>query len=320
MPSKPLTVKQVHDLALQMGIQADPRGEAGVKRWLDIAKKQYEEASETKKQELLEERTTNPYMDSRILFDSKKPVKKILAGIDISVGEVMLANHLGDVDLVISHHPEGNALANLDEVMHLQADLLHTIAGIPINVTEALLKKRAKEISRRLHPINHHQAVDAAKLLDISMMSTHTVTDNLVWKFVDDLLTEKKPELVGDVVDILKTIPEYKEGMVRGEGPCIFAGSPENRIGKLVASEFTGGTEPGKELYQYMSQAGVGTVVGMHMRDESREEAEKYHINVVIAGHMSSDSLGMNIFLDELEKQGVEVVACSGLIRVKRTK
>jgi putative NIF3 family GTP cyclohydrolase 1 type 2 len=54
------------------------------------------------------------------------------------------------------------------------------------------------------------------------------------------------------------------------------------------------------------------------MSEEHRKEAEKHHINVVIAGHMSSDSLGMNLFLDELEKQGIKVVPISGLIRIKR--
>ena len=69
-----------------------------------------------------------------------------------------------------------------------------------------------------------------------------------------------------------------------------------------------------------MAQAGIGTIIGMHMGEEHRKEAEKYHINVVIAGHMASDSLGMNLFLDELEKKGIEVVPVSGLIRVKRFK
>jgi hypothetical protein len=39
---------------------------------------------------------------------------------------------------------------------------------------------------------------------------------------------------------------------------------------------------------------------------------------VVIAGHISSDSLGVNLFLDELEKRGIEIIPCSGLIRVSR--
>jgi len=85
-----------------------------------------------------------------------------------------------------------------------------------------------------------------------------------------------------------------------------------------VVTEFTGGTSGSKDIYEKMSQYGIGTVIGMHMSEEHRKEAEKFHINVVIAGHMASDSLGLNLFLDKLEKKGVKVVAVSGLIRVKR--
>ena len=83
-------------------------------------------------------------------------------------------------------------------------------------------------------------------------------------------------------------------------------------------TEFTGGTSGSKDIYEKMAQYGIGTIVGMHMGEEHRKEAEKYHINVIIAGHMSSDSLGMNLLLDEIEKQGIEIIPISGLIRIKR--
>ena len=35
-------------------------------------------------------------------------------------------------------------------------------------------------------------------------------------------------------------------------------------------------------------------------------------------GYMASDSLGMNLFLDALEKKGITIVSCSGLIRIQR--
>jgi hypothetical protein len=56
------------------------------------------------------------------------------------------------------------------------------------------------------------------------------------------------------------------------------------------------------------------------MKDDAMKKANEFHMNVVIAGHISSDSLGMNLFLDELEKAGVEVITCGGLIRVNRNK
>ncbi|MCG2796364.1 MAG: hypothetical protein L6427_10975, partial [Actinomycetia bacterium] len=69
-----------------------------------------------------------------------------------------------------------------------------------------------------------------------------------------------------------------------------------------------------------LAQAGVGTIVGMHMGDKPRKEAEKQHVNVVIAGHIASDSIGVNLFLDELEKKGVKSTTFSGLDRVSRVK
>jgi putative NIF3 family GTP cyclohydrolase 1 type 2 len=82
--------------------------------------------------------------------------------------------------------------------------------------------------------------------------------------------------------------------------------------------EITGGTEGSPKRYEKIAQAGIGTVVGMHISEEHKKEAEAAHINIVIAGHMSSDSLGMNLLMDALQKQGIEIVACSGFTRFSR--
>ncbi len=177
---------------------------------------------------------------------------------------------------------------------------------------------RIGEVQRRFSPVNHNEAVDAARLLGLAFMGTHTITDNLVHKYMEDLFKKKNPETVGEVLDILKKEPEYMEAMKGKAGPMIFSGDAHNRAGKIAPIEFTGGTEPSHTIYEKLAMAGVGTVIGMHAGEEHRKEAIKYHINLVIAGHMSSDSLGMNLLLDEIEKQGVKIIACSGLIRVRR--
>jgi putative NIF3 family GTP cyclohydrolase 1 type 2 len=69
-----------------------------------------------------------------------------------------------------------------------------------------------------------------------------------------------------------------------------------------------------------MAIAGIGTIVAMHQSEEHWKMAKESHINVIVAGHTPSDSLGMNLFLDELEKRGIEIIPCSGLIRVSRIK
>jgi hypothetical protein len=151
-------------------------------------------------------------------------------------------------------------------------------------------------------------------------MCTHTVTDNLVFQYLKNKIEQIRPETVGEILDLLLEIPEYKMAKKMGIGPMLFSGNRENRAGKIAVTEITGGTEGSHDVYEQMANAGVGTVIAMHQSEKHREFAEKAHVNVVIAGHMSSDSIGLNLFLDKIEEQGVQIVPCSGLIRVSRTK
>lgn len=319
-----MKLSEIYELAVEMGIAADPRGKDGVKKLLQRRKKDFDDLPESKKKEFDPEDLHNPYSDSRILLGKPdKAVDSILAGIDINASEVLLADRLNEkgdsIDLLIAHHPEGGPLASLHEVMEVQADLMAKY-GVPINIAEGLMEERIGEVQRRFSPVNHNQAVDAARLLGLAMMCTHTITDNLVYKFLEDLFHRVSCDTVGDVLAELKKIPEYQEAGRGKAGPFIASGSEKNRTGIIAPLDITGGTEPSAIVYEKLADAGVGTIIAMHAGEEHRKECVKHHINLVIAGHMSSDSLGMNIFLDALEARGIKVSACSGLIRVKRTR
>lgn len=318
-----MKVKDIFALGLKMGIAADPRGEKTVKDSLVETKKSYEDLKPTDKEYFDKEKFSNPYPDSRIhLDDGKTEVKRVLAGIDIGAGEILLASQLNErgkkIDLVIGHHPVGKALAELHEVMDMFVEV-YVRFGLPVHVAEKIMEERTREVGRGVHASNHFQMIDIAKSLQINLINTHTITDNLVSRFLRNHLEKKNPERLSDLLKALLEIPEYREAKMRGAGPKLFAGSPNHRVGKFLL-EMTGGTNPSQKVYQELSRAGVSTIVGMHMRDDSRERANEHHMNVVVAGHISSDSLGMNLFLDELEKQGVEVIPCGGLIRVNRNK
>lgn len=314
-----MTINEIYKLAIEMGIEADLRGKERVSKNLMRLKEKYEKMSVEEKKEFDLERLKNPYSDTRIHFDTGKEVKKVLVGIDIDVGELVLADKIGDIDLVISHHPVGRALASLDDVMHMQEEVLE-IYGVPINVAQGLLKEKIEEVSRRINPCNFYQEIDAAKILGISLMNVHTPADNLVASFLKNEIEKKNPEYVEDILKILKEIPEYKEATEKGMAPRLFTGSPENRCGKITLNEITGGTEGTPKIYEKLAIAGAGTIISMHQSEEHKKEAEASNINVVIASHIASDSIGMNLFLDELEKKGVEIIPCSGLIRVSRNK
>lgn len=316
-----MTLKQIYDLALEMGIKADPRHKDKVKKYLDRVKKSYQELSDKKKKLFDRESLENPYSDTRILYGNPKlEVKKVLVGIDASAAEILLVDRLnqkgGKFDLLISHHPSGHALASLHEVMEVQVDMFAK-AGVPENVAHALFEQRMQHVHRRFSPLNHGQAVDTAKLLDVPLLAIHTVWDNLGNQFMENYLGKKQFETAGEVLETICDIPEFTEATIGKNGPFLASGSDKSRAGKIMVG-FTGGTSPSKELYIELAKAGVGTIVEMHVPEEALDELKKLHINVIDCGHMAADSIGANLFLDELEKKGIEVIPCSGLVRVRR--
>ncbi len=317
-----MLLREIYEIVISRGIEADPRGKEAVFRDLERRKNVYSEMKEEEKEFFDMESLKNPYADTRILNGTgDEDIRCALIGIDMEIGEVLLADRLSSkgqkIDLIISHHPEGRAYANFYEVMHMQADILNKF-GVPINIAEDLLSSRIKEVERKLSPVNHTRATDVAKLLGIPFLCVHTPTDNMVTSYLQRLFDEKKPDTIEDILKILREIPEYREGIKNNAGPKILLGSKERRAGKIFV-DMTGGTEGSKEIFDSLANSGVGTIVAMHLSEEHRKKAEKSHINVVLAGHISSDNLGMNLMLDEIQKiVPLEVLSCSGFRRFSR--
>ena len=300
-----------------------PAASEGVDEFLARQQRRYESLPAHLKGLVDPEELVNPYSDTRIYVgDPESEVSTLIGGIDMNTGEVLLADRLREkgtpIDAIYTHHPEGWGLTKLDSVMEVQADIWAT-AGVPIQAGEKFIMERMDEVRRRLMPLNYDQAIDAARLLGVPFFSAHTPTDNLVVDYLNRFFAKRKLSVIEDVQKALLDIPEYRIAAQKGAGPYIGKSSPSARAGKILV-DMTGGTEGPKKMIESLADAGVGTIVQMHMGQELRDEAEKHNIHVIIAGHMSSDSLGINIFLDELERQGVQTIATSGLIRVHRDK
>lgn len=265
------------------------------------------------------------FSDSAILFGSPDlEIKKIMVGIDIEVAELLLADRIRQkegLDLVIAHHPEGKAYAGLAEVMRLQIDLL-TQAGVARKTAARLMEERMAEVQRRVLSQNHTRPVDAARLLNMPFMNMHTPADNHVYRYLEAIFKYKSRHLrlVEDVVKTLNTIPEYQIARKFNTGPRIILGNPKRPVGKILL-EMTGGTEGSKDVFNKLYKAGVRTLVSMHLSEEHFKKVKDANLNVVIAGHISSDTLGLNLLLDNIEKyakQDFKVIACSGFTRIKR--
>ena len=309
---------------IKFGIEADPRGKAAVNKQLAREKKKFSAMKPGQKKTYDRERLDNPYTDSRILHNPSDPaVKKILCGIDIGVGEIVLADRLREkgkgVDLVIAHHPSGYSYSNFYEVMDMQSEI-QASWGVPINIAQDLLKERKNSVAMSVMPRNHMQVVDAARLLDIPFMNVHTPADNHVASYLARIFRNRNDLDLGQVMERLEKVEEYgwaKKNFLHG--PEIINGSPDSFAGRIVV-DMTGGTEGPVEAITKMAAAGVGTIIGMHFSEKHIKKAKENHVNIIIAGHISSDNLGLNLLFDRIEKKHgkLQIKEFSGFHRVLR--
>jgi putative NIF3 family GTP cyclohydrolase 1 type 2 len=318
-----MKLERLYKKAVQIGINNDLRGKEEIKKILKEEKEKFNGLKKDEKDYYDQDRLFNPFSDTRILNgDQNTEVKKAIVGVDMEIGELVLTYLLNsdrkqNIDLVIAHHPEGYALAQLYEVMKLQADLMASY-GITISVAEQLMEKRIAEVERRIMPVNHARTVDAAKILGIPMMCIHTPADNCVTNHLKKTFEKKKPEKLKDLIKILKDIPEYKKSAKLQVPPKIVSGTENSKCGKIYV-DMTGGTDGSKEIFEKYANSGVSTLVGMHFSEEHLENAKKAHLNVIIAGHVSSDVVGLNLLFDEIEKEEkIEFVSISGFERIRR--
>ncbi len=148
-------------------------------------------------------------------------------------------------------------------------------------------------------------------------MCIHTAADNCVNKYLTDLFEREKPAKLKDILKLLRAIPEYAKAAALQMAPKIIAGSEGASCGRIML-EMTGGTSGSKDIYDKMAASGISTLVGMHMSEEHLDNAKKAHLNVVIAGHIASDVLGLNLLLDEIEREEpLEFVGVSGFERFR---
>lgn len=254
--------------------------------------------------------------DSGIVYDNGKEVKKVLAGIDMDNTMLMIAKQLG-FDCVAQHHPAGIMNPNTGELFGRDHMKKLMECGVPINEAQKLAYAKRNEGKQRMHSRNRTQMRDVAKLLDISDVAFHTPADMLAERTVQakmDALMERNPRCtVQDVIDELLTMREYQEAL-EGQQPEVWVGSKDSFAGRIYV-EMYGVGAPSLDEYIACANAGVGTFVTMHATpDVIKGLREHNKCNLVVAGHMASDSLGFNQILDAWEKKGIEVVRISGIV------
>jgi len=241
-----------------------------------------------------------------------KNIKKVLMGVDMDTAELMLAKELG-YDCVVSHHPR-NTNPDMLDVMNTHILRLEKL-GVPRNKSQKALDPKKEELGYMKHVVNSRRSESAAKLMGMPYVSLHTPADIIgeavVQKFLDEKFADKPEATLAEVVQALDGIGEYKNSARK---PVIRVGGNNSYAGKIYVL-MAGYTGPGAAVHKLYFEGGVGTLVLMHIPEKDAKELKTHGVgNVIVAGHMSSDSIGMNIIANKWREMGVEVTMMSGVI------
>lgn len=253
--------------------------------------------------------------DSQI-FVRGDDIKRILFGVDVNAAGLMLAKQL-NFDAIMAHHPPGSEaqIYGMPKVMLRHIDQMKSIGISEKNAKKALEVIRGK-ISRQRNVINYDRVTSVAKLLEIPFLNIHTPVDSITKKYFDDyidsFLSSNKSAKVSDLIKSLNEIDEISKGLTK---PALRIGDEESPVGKFFVA-ISAGTSGGAAIAKAYFKAGINTLLYMHLGegDYKKLKKEKIKGNLIVTGHMPSDSIGINIYLNELEKRGIFVQRFSGVI------
>jgi len=248
------------------------------------------------------------------VYHPGRGIRRILFGIDIKAAELKLAADLG-FDAAISHHPTGGAARlRFHEVLHRHVEQMVS-AGVPREKAAAIIENLAENHRVTASMSNYDHEPSVARLLDMPYLNIHTPLDEIGRR----RLQAAADELNGDatvsdlVAHLFERFGEFAHADTEIE---LRAGRASNRIGRVVMSHGAG-TNGGYPVAKAYFDHGVDTVIYIHCAPaDSQRLIEEYgdRRNLIVTGHIVSDSIGINPYIASLRNAGAEVTAISGVI------
>jgi hypothetical protein len=253
--------------------------------------------------------------DSQVYVESMSDVRRVLFGVDISLAEILWAQQNG-FDAVVAHHPLGDrARMRIAEVIHRQVDQMGA-ESIPRETAELAVTARLEAFHRAVHMNNVNAIVDGARLIGMPLCNIHLACDIITRGAIIDVLRAhaSADATVGDAIEWLEeAFPEYDRGHAQPEA---WVGSTSNRLGRWTVA-IAGGINGGFPVFSAYFRVGVDTIFAMHCDEADLQQLRAVadeDDTLVITGHMTSDSIGINMVIRELEDRGIEVVRTSGVV------
>ncbi|MFX0013113.1 MAG: hypothetical protein ACFFB2_04735 [Promethearchaeota archaeon] len=242
-------------------------------------------------------------------------ISKVLYGIDIGATELLYAKK-HEYDAVIAHHPVG--VVNQFKVFYRHMEQLVS-KGVPKEIAQKVVDKKILGLKFGIHAHNYEMIPSFARLIGIPFLNIHCPSDELgrrlITTSIKELVEKKENPLLSEVKAHLESsFPEFREAQTVIE---IAKGNGDSPLGNWIFSHGAL-TNGGFKIAECYFQHDVDTVIYIHIAP-----AELFQIlnlnsgQLLITGHLASDSIGINPFLDRLEENGIQITAIGGLIRSK---
>jgi hypothetical protein len=242
--------------------------------------------------------------DSAIYYPGKD-IKKVLFGVDLGVPELLLGHQL-EYDCCLAHHPQGGkAFVKYYEVLLKHKDQLQK-AGIPEKEAEKAVEPLVEMAQITSQARNLYHAPSVAEKLRMPYLNIHNPLDELGRRIMDETVQKavNKDSTVQDVVDALMTLPEFAAATTKIR---VVLGDVNNAAGDIVVAHGAG-TNGGYSVAKAYFEHGVGTVIYIHVKPGDLLKLKEYGKgNLIVSGHISSDMVGINPYLEELRKRGIIV-------------
>lgn len=248
------------------------------------------------------------------VYVSGDGLRRLLVGIDVGPAELLIARELG-CDGVLAHHPAGgSATLRFPEVLTRHIDLM-VEHGVPREVAREAVGPLISRAVLRAQAANYDHVPSFARLLRMPFLNIHLPLDELgrrimVAAIERHLAALGREAVVQDVVDALVTLPELAAAPTTVMVPVGAVDRPAGKVAVVHGAGTNGGAAVAKAYFEH----GVSTVVYIHL---APEEAERLRSegrgNLVVAGHIAADRIGINRYLAELEARGLELVRASGV-------
>lgn len=251
--------------------------------------------------------------DTQIYVPGDK-ITRVLMGIDIGEAELVLAKERG-IDCVIAHHPAGgSAKVHFHEVLARHKEMM-VAHGVPEEVAAKAVAELILQWELEGHSSNYDRVPSIARLLGLAFMNLHLPLDEVGRRKMDEQLRQcGEDSTVADAVSSLGQLPEFRKAETSIE---VRHGRLDNPLGRFVVAHGAG-TNGGYNVAQAYYTHGIDTVVYIHISPKDlksiRSDGELKGKNLVVTGHIASDSLGINPYVGALRRRGLEVTCIGGIL------